>query len=73
MPMDDPLDDGQSDARPLVIVGGVESLKCLKKFVSVGHIKTRTVVPDEESPFPIGAIHLTHFDFGVLPPGGELT
>src|SRR3990170_1342988 len=45
--VDDPLDNGQADARPFVLLGPVQALEDRKELVRVAHVEADAVVPDE--------------------------
>ena len=47
MPLHDSLDDRQTDAGALELLGAVEPLEDAEQLVGVFHLESRTVVPDE--------------------------
>lgn len=52
MAVDDPLADGQANARSLKFAGRVEPLESIEQLVGKGHGETCSIVPYEEGPFP---------------------
>jgi len=56
MPMNDPSNIRESDARSLELVVSVEALKHTKQFVHVLHIEPRAIVPDEDLGFTRGRL-----------------
>src|SRR4029453_6612445 len=46
VPLDDPLDEGQSDPGPLVLVLAVQPLEDLEQLAGVAHVEAGAIVAD---------------------------
>ena len=68
---DNPLGNGQADARALEGIGLMETLEDAEKSVSVGHIETDAVVADEEDD-AVAAAKGADFDDGLRTRAAEL-
>src|SRR3989442_4532520 len=56
VPIDDPVDRRQPDPGPRKVAFPVQALKRPKELVNVGHVESRTVVPNEVHGSIAGAI-----------------
>src|SRR5713226_4425858 len=71
MPVDDALDDGETDAGPVVFFGAVEPLKDAEKLVRVAHVKAGAVVLDKVDRFAV-FLFATDLNFADLAFAGVL-
>src|SRR2546427_536108 len=62
MPVDDTLDDGETDTGPFVFLSPVQALEHAKEFVHVAHVKASAIVFDKVNGF---AVSLLARDFNL--------
>ena len=60
--IDDPFDDGQTDARSLELLRAMQSLENPEKFMGIPHVKSSAIVLDVKNRFSTGGLLATHLN-----------
>src|SRR5213594_3289992 len=71
MPVDDALDDGETDTGPFVFLSPVQALEHAKEFVRVAHVKAGAIVFNKVDRFA-GSFLATDFNFAQVAFAGVL-